>query len=98
MWREAAPSDRAGEAETIENGRIVIRNAAREDLLLPGICRRFESLQLLQRFEGAALAEQARFRREMVLMAVAWETPKRRAMSVGRASPSPVKRSAISSA
>jgi len=44
----------------------IIRNAAREDLLLPGICRRFESLQLLQRFEGAALAEQARFRREML--------------------------------
>ena len=37
-------------------------------------------------------------RRAMVLMAVAWETPRRRAMSVGRASPELASRSAISSA
>ncbi len=66
MRREAAPADRAGEAELIENVRIVVRDAARENLLFPGSCRRFESLQLLQRFERAALAEQARLRRDVL--------------------------------
>ena len=47
---------------------------------------------------GRAVAKPARLRREIVFTAVAWETPSRRAMSVGRASPSPASRSAISSA
>src|SRR5271167_831336 len=63
MWGEAAPADSAGETEAVEDVRIVVCNAARENLLFPGIRRGFESLQLLQRFEGAAFAQQTRFRR-----------------------------------
>ena len=46
---------------------------------------------------GRAVANPVRFKRETVLIAVAWETPSRRAMSVGRASPSLASRSAINS-
>src|SRR5277367_4911719 len=50
MWGEAAPADSAGETEAVEDVRIVVRDAARENLLLPSVCRSFESLQLLQSF------------------------------------------------
>src|ERR1700691_4578624 len=66
MGRETAPADGSGKAKTVERARIVVRDAARENLLLPRTCRRFESLQLLQRFERAALAEQSRFRRDVL--------------------------------
>src|SRR5580698_9241537 len=66
MGGETAPADRSGEAKTVEDVWIVVRDAARENLLLPRTCRRFESLQLLQRFERAALAEQLRSRRDVL--------------------------------
>ena len=44
----------------------------------------------IPRDRGAPSPDPARLRREMVLIAVACDTPSRRAMSVGRASPSPV--------
>ena len=62
MRREAAPADGPGETEAVEDVRIVVCDAARENLLFPGVRRGFEALQLLQRFECAALAEQSRFR------------------------------------
>src|SRR3984885_2338743 len=66
MRRETAPADGSGEAKTVEDVRIVVRDAARENLLLPRTRRRFESLQLLQHLERAALAEQTRFRRDVL--------------------------------
>ena len=46
---------------------------------------------------GLAIASPSRFNRPIVLIAVACETPRRRAMSVGRASPPLASRSEISS-
>ena len=46
---------------------------------------------------GLAMARPSRFNRPIVLIAVACETPSRRAMSVGRASPPFASRSEISS-
>ena len=40
--------------------RIVVRDPPRENLPFPGICRRFESLKLLQDLERATLAENLR--------------------------------------
>src|SRR5690348_8263582 len=56
MRRQASPADCASEAELIENLRRVARDALAEDAMLPGICRRFKTLQLAQNCERAALA------------------------------------------
>src|ERR1700689_4610143 len=66
MGGETAPADGSGEAKTVEDVRIVVGAEAGENLLLPRTCRGFASLQLLQRFERAALAEQLRFRRDVL--------------------------------
>src|SRR5712692_4972545 len=58
MRREASPADRAGEAELVKVFGVVVRDTTREDLALPGICRRFKALQLTQSFKQTALAEQ----------------------------------------
>ena len=50
MRRNASPTDGPGEAQLVEHLRIVVRNSARQNLLLPRIGGSFESLQLLQRF------------------------------------------------
>src|SRR5208337_5139863 len=44
------------ETELVEPFRIVIDNAASQDLPLPGIRRNFESLQLPQNFERSSFA------------------------------------------
>src|SRR5260370_38414302 len=58
MRREAPPADRAGEAELVEVFGVVVGDTARKDLALPGICRRFKSLQLTQSFEQPTLTQQ----------------------------------------
>ena len=60
MRREASPADRAGEAELIENLGRVAGDAALQDLPLPGIRRRLETLELAEDFQHAALAGQLR--------------------------------------
>src|SRR5712691_10265329 len=66
MRGQAAPADCAGEAELIEQLGLVVGNAARENLALPGICGSFEALQLLQRFQQPALAEELRAGRDVL--------------------------------
>src|SRR5438067_47011 len=66
MRREAAPAGGAGETKLVQNFGVVISDAAREDLPLPGIRRRFESLQLTQRFQRSALTQKLRTRRDML--------------------------------
>src|ERR1700719_3723840 len=63
MRREAPPADRASQAELVELPWIVVGDTPREDLPFPGIRRRFKSLQLPQRFQQTALAQQLRARR-----------------------------------
>jgi hypothetical protein len=48
MRRQPAPADRAGQAKLIQHSRIVLVHAPRQNLLLPGIGRNFETLQLTQ--------------------------------------------------
>ncbi len=55
--REPAPADRAREAEPVEHLRVVLRDSARENRWLPCAGRRFETLQLPDDFERAALAD-----------------------------------------
>ena len=57
MRRKASPTDGAREAKLVEDFRIVVRDAASENLPLPGVGRCFVSLKLAQSFESAALAE-----------------------------------------
>jgi hypothetical protein len=45
--REAAPGDLAGEAQLVEPGRVVVGDAPREDLALPGLGGQLEALELL---------------------------------------------------
>src|SRR5580658_7934965 len=66
MRREAAPSDCAGEAQPIQNLRIVVGHAAAKNVPLPRICGRLESLELAQNFQHAALAEGLRSGREVL--------------------------------
>ena len=58
MRREATPADCSVETKLIEDFWIVIRDAARQDLALPGVCRSFVALQLAQSFESAAFTEE----------------------------------------
>ena len=60
MRREAAPTDGTGEAKIVENFRIIVCHAARENLALPCVRWRFVTLQLPQRFERAAFTEKLR--------------------------------------
>ena len=55
----------------VENLRIVIRDAAREDLPLPGVGGSFKALQLPQSFQRAALAEKLAFRARRAASAAA---------------------------
>src|SRR5712691_2961812 len=66
MRGQAAPADCAGEAELIEQLGLVVGDAARENLALPGICGSFEALQLLQGFQQPALAEELRAGRDVL--------------------------------
>jgi len=62
--RQTAPTHRAGQAKLIEPLRIVVHNAAGEDLPLPGIGGNLKSLQLLENFQRAAFPDNLRSRRE----------------------------------
>ena len=66
MRRQAAPANRAGQAKLIERSGIVAVDARGQDLLLPGICRNFETLQLTHDFQQSALAGGLRLRRHML--------------------------------
>ncbi len=66
MRRQPPPSDSAGQAKLIERSGIVVVDAARQDLLLPGVGRNFETLQLAQRLQKSALAGQLRLRSEVL--------------------------------
>src|ERR1700686_864962 len=66
MRREPPPPDRARQTKLIDLFWIVIGDTSREGLAFPGIRRRFKSLQLSQRFEQAALAQQLCARRDML--------------------------------
>ena len=56
MGREASPTDRAGEAEPIENLGRVAGDAPLQNLPFPGVRRRLEALELAEDFQNAALA------------------------------------------
>ena len=60
MRRQAAPSDRAGEAQLIEVRGIVVGDSAREHKPLPRARRNFKSLQLADHFERSVLAPHLR--------------------------------------
>ena len=66
MRRQPSPADGAGQAELIEPGGIVIRDAPRQNLALPGIGGNFKSLQLAQNLERGALALHLSARRHML--------------------------------
>ena len=66
MRRQASPADRAGQAELVEPAGSYSIDAARENLLLPGIGRDLEALQLMQHLQQAALAAELRLRREVL--------------------------------
>src|SRR5712691_7288655 len=66
MGRQAAPADRSGETKLVEQFGLVVRDAAREDLALPGICGGLEALQLLQSFQQAAFAQELRAWRQVL--------------------------------
>src|SRR5215472_14198305 len=57
MRRKPSPADCARQAKLVEHLGIVIRNAALEDVALPGICGGFKALYLANRFQSAALAQ-----------------------------------------
>ena len=52
---QTTPSDRASEAQLIEMGRVVIRDATSQHKPFPGICGNFEALQLADDFQRAVL-------------------------------------------
>src|SRR5690348_11664164 len=56
MWREPAPTDSAGKAQTIEMGRVVFAHTLPQDLPLPSIRGNLESLKLAQYFQQTAFA------------------------------------------
>ena len=66
MRRQASPADGAGQAQLIERSGIVVVHAARQNLLLPGVRRNFETLQLAQHFQQSALAGELRLRRHVL--------------------------------
>src|SRR5260370_31226763 len=66
MRGQAAPADGTGEAELVKQLGLVVRDAARENWALRGICGSFEALQLWQRFEQPALAEELRAGRDVL--------------------------------
>ncbi len=66
MRREASPSDGAGETKLIEDFRVVVRDAAGENLAFPGVGRSLIALELAQSFERATLAEKLCGRSDML--------------------------------
>src|SRR4029077_14912531 len=57
MWRYPTPACRTGQAQLIEDLRIVIGDAAAQDLALPSIRGSLKTLHLLQDFQRAAIAQ-----------------------------------------
>src|SRR5208282_93974 len=66
MRRQAAPSDRACQAQLIEVRRIIVRDSARQHKPFPSARRDFESLQLPNYFERPMLAAHLRTRSDML--------------------------------
>ena len=75
-------------AQDIDHQAVAHPHAVGQRLALLG--QKYPPIRACGRQPGA-------FQREIVFTAVACDTPSRRAISVGRASPAPVSRSAISS-
>ena len=66
MRRQAAPADGAGQAKLIERVGIVVGDAARQNVALPGVGGNFETLQLAQNFKRAAFAAELRSGRDVL--------------------------------
>ena len=66
MRRQPSPTHRPGQAKLVKPFRIVIHNAPRQHLPLPGIRRNLKPLQLPQHFQRAPLARNLRPRRHML--------------------------------
>src|SRR5579863_1500287 len=58
MRRQTSPANGSSKAELIEPSRIVIHDARRKNVPLPGVRRDLEALQLAQNFQSGALTLQ----------------------------------------
>ena len=66
MRRQASPTNRAGEAKLIKPLGIIIGNAMREYVTLPGVGGNFKSLQLTNDLKRSAFTLQLGSRRDVL--------------------------------
>jgi len=63
---EPRPGALSGEALCVKPGRLILRDASRKDLCLPGVCRRLKTLQRCERRRQCIRSLQPRLLRHLL--------------------------------